>query len=287
MMNRGTIAAVFVALSLMAGAALAEGKTLRVPEDFARIQDAMKEARRGDSVVVGPGRYEGPVDIKNGVILQSTDGPDVTTIVGFRWWVVRMADADTVTALIGFTVMGGRAADRVVYCSGGGAPRVLDNVIEKGWFGLSCEGSSPTVRNNVVRQNKQGVHCLRSSPLIVNNHITDNGRGMVLKDAYPRIIRNTIDLNQIGIVVEDYSVPTIGGSMEDANDIFDNKGYSLQNLSLVKEEGIRTRKPALLTCEYNYWGDECPDRGKMTGAVDFKPWVNRDHSKKIMSCPDD
>ncbi|MCK4547477.1 MAG: DUF1565 domain-containing protein [Candidatus Eisenbacteria sp.] len=263
----------------------AEGTTLKVPEDFQRIQDAMREARRGDTIIVGPGRYEGPVDIKNGVVLRSADGPEVTTIVGYRWWVVRLADADTVTAVIGFTLAGGRAADRVVYCSGGGAPRVLDNVVERGWFGIDCEGSSPTIRNNLVRLNKQGIHCLRCSPLVVRNHVTDNTKGIVIKDGSPRLRNNTIDLNKIGIVVEDYAVPTIGGSIEGANDIFDNHGYNLQNLVKVKEEGIRTSSPGLLSCEYNYWGSDCPDRAKFMGALDFKPWVDKEHSRKILSCP--
>jgi len=278
-----TVLLVFAFLGGWAGPVVS--KTLKVPEDYASINDAMRDSRHGDIVLVGPGIYEGPVDVKNGVILKSADGPEVTTIKGYRWWVVRLADADTLTALIGFTVDGSRAADRVVYCSGGGSPRVLDNVVKKGWFGISCEESSAIIRNNRVQESRQGIACDRSSPMIIGNRITDNGKGIALKDANPRIENNVIDLNQMGILIEDYAVPVIGGSFETANDIFDNFAYDIQNLSLVKSEGIRTLMPALVTAEYNYWGSDCPLERKFAGAVDYKPWVDKEHKKTLRSCP--
>lgn len=261
------------------------GNVLRVPEDYKRIQEAMRQARHGDTVLVGPGEYEGPVDVKNGVVLKSTDGPELTKIKGHRWWVVRLADSDTLTALIGFTVTGVKAADRVVFCSGGGLPRVYNNIVQKGWYGISCEGSSASVRGNVVRMNKYGIACDRASPVCSHNRITGNQIGITLTDALPKLESNVIDLNQVGIYVGGYSLPRIGGSLETANDIFDNSKCDLQNDAVVKEDGIRTLIPLLLQAEYNFWGSECPDREKFFGSVDYKPWADKEHKKKLTACP--
>jgi len=270
---------------LLVGAGGVDAKALRVPDEYSRIQTAMLVAQHGDTVLVSPGRYRGPVDLRNGVVLRSSDGPDVTTISGSRWWVVRMADADTFTALVGFTVTGGRGADRVVYCSGGGSPRVLGNTVENGWYGICCEGASPILRGNVVRSNKQGILCKVASPLIVNNHITRNYSGIVLEDGSPRILRNTIDLNGTGIEVQSWSLPTIGGSIEEANDIYDNRSYDLVNRGLVKDDAIRTQEPLLLEAKYNFWGSNCPDRSKLVGQIVYAPWVNEDHTERFTSCP--
>ncbi len=284
-MSTRIFAACFMVFLLCAFVGSAVAKVLHVPDDFRTIQDAMREARHGDEVLVGPGTYEGPLDVKNGVILRSAEGPEVTTLRGHRWWVVRLADADTLTALIGFTVDGRRAADRVVYCSGGGSPRVLDNVIQRGWDGIACEGSSAIIRNNVLRKNHQGISCKQSSPLVLRNRITDNGKGVLLTDSAARLENNVIDLNRTGIYVEEYSLPVIGGALEKANDIFDNMAFNLENHSKIKSEGIRTLVPALLVAEYNYWGSDCPLARKFKGSVDYKPWVDKKHRKKLTSCP--
>jgi parallel beta-helix repeat protein len=62
----------FLALVLFASAALAESKTIRVPEDVPTIQAAIAAASAGDIVQVGVGTYEESLHFKSGIELRGT-----------------------------------------------------------------------------------------------------------------------------------------------------------------------------------------------------------------------
>lgn len=86
--------AVIVALVLSLGlvmaplAGTAGAATLRVPEDYDTIQEAIYDAGPGDIILVGPGEYEENLEIFNdkynrdGLTIKSTDGAEVTIIIG-------------------------------------------------------------------------------------------------------------------------------------------------------------------------------------------------------------
>src|SRR5690242_15465215 len=54
---------------------------LLVPDVFPTIWDAFRDAQRNDTVVVGPGVYQGPFVVPDGVNLRGS-GPDKTILQG-------------------------------------------------------------------------------------------------------------------------------------------------------------------------------------------------------------
>lgn len=75
------IRALIVQFLLVATAAMAQ-TTYTVPGDFATPQGAVDAIADGDTIVVAPGTYLGPLIVHRAVRIVSSDGPDVTHIVG-------------------------------------------------------------------------------------------------------------------------------------------------------------------------------------------------------------
>ncbi len=118
-------AALFL-LALLGAATPLHARTLRVKPagpGFAPLQDALEKARHGDVVVVEPGTYAERIELPSGVTLRSTAGPGATILRGDGVGsVVLVRDADTLTALEGFTVIGGGAMEVPDWgATGGGA----------------------------------------------------------------------------------------------------------------------------------------------------------------------
>ena len=62
----------------------AESKTIVVPDDFSRIQEAINHASEGDTIYVKKGVYHENVGINKSIILMGEDR-DFTTIDGIRY----------------------------------------------------------------------------------------------------------------------------------------------------------------------------------------------------------
>jgi hypothetical protein len=178
-------------------------RVLEVPARFPTIQAAIDSARRGDTVLVAPGRYYENISFKGrNVVVTSRfartgdlaeiertiiDGsrpahPDTGTVVRFTH------QEDSTAVLQGFTITGGTgtvwldAKDQIVFREGGG---------------ILCELAAPTIRFNHIVGNAAvsmdrgvksagggGIRCGYAEPTIVNNVIRDNrgryGAGVVL-----------------------------------------------------------------------------------------------------------
>jgi hypothetical protein len=199
-------------------------RVLSVPGQYATIQQAIDSARRGDTVLVAPGRYYENIRLKGrSVVLTSlfarTRNPaDIaaTIIDGSRpahpdtASVVRIVNLeDSTTVIQGFTITGGKgtvwldAKAKHEYREGGG---------------ILCELSSPTIRFNIIERNEAvavgpginsagggGIRCGYAEPTIENNVIRDNraryGAGVVLFHS-ASIVRNNLIVNNSG--GEDY-----------------------------------------------------------------------------------
>ncbi len=121
---------VLVALLLPCSASVAQS-TLDVPGTYATIQAAISAAVNGDTVLVAPGTYAGPVNfLGKAITVRSSAGPFVTTISGGAGGrVVRFVTGEgRASVLEGFTVTGG-----------------IPSAGEGG--GISCSASGPTIRD--------------------------------------------------------------------------------------------------------------------------------------------
>jgi hypothetical protein len=149
------IAVVVVWAGLMP--ALAGSMVIHVPADQPTIQDGVSAAASGDTVLVSPGTYSGPLnrDIDFGgvnVVLRAVAGPEVTVIDctregrGFHFH----GGEDPTAVVEGFAVIQGEEVH-------GGA--------------VLCENASPTIRGCVLEMNRAtetggAMACFAASPVI-------------------------------------------------------------------------------------------------------------------------
>lgn len=192
----------------------AEGKRINVPDDFAKIQDAINSADDGDTIVVAPGTYYENINFRGKNILLSShylfdedvsfinttiiDGsnpqsPDTASVVSF------FNGEENTAILQGFTIAGGKGTKNLD----------LDgNFLVRTGGGIIIYQSSPTIRHNIIAFNevinKSGVsHCggggivvTRSGAIIRNNIIYKNnsndGGGLILGRNSGTVIRNNI-----------------------------------------------------------------------------------------------
>lgn len=81
--------------------------------DFPTIQQGVNAAGVGDTVLVEPGTYQGPVTLKSHVALRSSQGREVTTIVADLGPIV-FARHVTSATLSGFTIDGTQTMSNAV-----------------------------------------------------------------------------------------------------------------------------------------------------------------------------
>jgi nitrous oxidase accessory protein NosD len=172
-------------------------RVLTVPAQFPTIQQAIQNARDGDTILVLPGSYPGGILVDKGVIIESQGGPAVTTIRGTpEQSTLRVLKA--VGAVVrGFTISNGRAGvslgDVTRFCmeqneivrNFGPGIEIAGKTVEQG-----REAQDVTIINNLIRGNVGfgivGSELLRAK--ILSNEIIDTaskpdgtaGRGISL-----------------------------------------------------------------------------------------------------------
>ena len=257
-------------------------RTLVVPAEFAQVSDAIREAVYGDTILVHPGRYRVQERLRSGVKLLSVKGPDSTILWNRRWYILKLIDCDMETVVSGFT-FAGKGSNICVACTTG-APSILDNVIKDSWDGISLYRCNAYIKGNRITGCNRGIDMDRSDPEIVENEFFRNGDALSIVSSSPIIARCTFDRNSRAILILGHSYPTIGGSLNTANDILKN-GYTIYNAGLRIEGTSYTDKPEVAVATYNYWGSDCPDEKRMRGEVVIRPWTNAAHDTLYEECP--
>lgn len=151
---------------------------LGVPVPYASVQAAVIAANEGDTVLVEPGVYAGPIDyLGKSITLMSSSGADVTILEGGGTSVVTFRTGEDAGAILdGFTVRGGA----------GTFVQINDDECYGG--GIFIEDASPVIRNNIIEDNETlccvpcdrwgfgaGIAVLGTgSPLIEDNKIRSN-----------------------------------------------------------------------------------------------------------------
>ena len=171
--------------------------TIKVPNDYGTIQEALSAASNGDTVVVQDGTYSGGgnrnLDFKGKAItLRSENGPENCIIDceskgrGFFFH----SGETSKSVLDGFTVTDGyvtgsdfESFGAGIFCVGGSSPTIVNCVITNNradyGAGINCWYSAPSINDCSLVGNsavKEGgaIYCSKSSPVIKNCIIDDN-----------------------------------------------------------------------------------------------------------------
>ena len=143
------------------------GLVIHVPDDEPTIQEAIDANGDGDTVLVGPGTYAENIDFGGrGLILTSSDGPDVTVInapVHNRAAVAMVSGEPRGAEVSGFTISGGGKAG--ILCDGA-TVRIWDNIITGNWStadeyggGIDLNNSfGSSIRGNIIHNNSAATY---------------------------------------------------------------------------------------------------------------------------------
>ncbi len=233
---------------------LGTGDVLTVPSPYVTITEAINAASALDTIFVGPGTYNESITLKDGVFVMSTDGAATTTIAWPGGNVVTGGGLSDLSLLEGFTIDGGGIASNGI-AAWGTYVRISDCVVQNAQSGVSCQ--------------------FGGAPLLFGNTFTGNQNGVSVADsARPFLSGNTFSGNTFcGLYNAGDPGPTIGRTLEDANDFLEIGLYHVFNLSTAEVDA-----------DYNYWGDICVDDAWFYGAVDYLPWTDADHTGIYTEC---
>ena len=184
--SKSLTAVCLLVVGILLGAS-AQATVINVPGDYAGIQEAINYASNGDTVLVAPGTYSGPLTYNGKLItVLSSDGPLETIIT-----------ADDSENLVTFT--DGETADAVLH----------GFTLQGGWIGVLCENAAPTISYNILTHQNiynwaaislggDGYATLGNSPaVIINNTIiySTNGGISTFSTVAPVIKNNIIAFN--------------------------------------------------------------------------------------------
>ncbi|MAE69785.1 MAG: hypothetical protein CME06_04865 [Gemmatimonadetes bacterium] len=200
-------------LAAMLGCTLAtvRARTINVPDEYSRIQDAIAASADGDVVLVQPGTYVETLDFLGKAITVTGTVPEDSVVVAgtvvdanAAGSVVSFANGENRTvSLIGFTLRGGSGSPRSgvagdgslagggVFCSGSVSPRIarcaiVGNAVsspDAQGGGVHCEaGATPRIEHCRIDSNGvdgssargAGLSCVAASPNVVDCLVRGN-----------------------------------------------------------------------------------------------------------------
>ena len=169
------------------------GRTWRVPDEAATIQEGILLADAGDTVIVACGTYqEHDLQMRSGIVLRSETGLPDCVIIDAQGLdrVMTCTDADGTTRLEGLTFTGGEDRLNDFDLTAGGLLCVnsplrisrcnfVDNLCETGGGGISCrEGSDALIEDCLCADNigwhGGGLSCYSSAPTVIRCTFQNN-----------------------------------------------------------------------------------------------------------------
>lgn len=223
---------------------------------YATIQEAIDDARNGDTIVVSPGTYRECIDFGGKNITVRSEDPDNPSVVA-----ATILDGGGEESVVTFKRGEGRSArlEGFTIRNGAGTEHALSSMfVVRCGGGIYIEDASPTIMNNVIRENSAivggGIVILGTSlPEIASNSIVANqsqaaGGGIaVLGNSSPIIYGNSIRDNA-----------AIGGLIFPA----DGGGIYVENSA-----SVRTRDG------YVWPRDNCPPAGMAVSGPSGITWT--------------
>ncbi len=187
--------------------------TIHVPADVPTIQDAINEAKNGDTVLVAPGTYNENIDFAGKSITvtsenSSSAGAANTIIMGSGGATVTFQSNEPPTAILnGFTITHPFPSGPATFGSGisisGASPTITGNsIIYNSGDGIWMTGpsSSPAIRGNNISWNVVGAGVTPLSPICLTEECPLwGGIGIEISDVGSvEISNNTIQSNNAG-----------------------------------------------------------------------------------------
>ena len=236
------------------------------PGTYSKITDAIKNAKGGEVICVGPGNYStswegGVIDVNKGVTIASTDGPGSTTIsAGIQ------VSADGV-AIKGFTIIpntvqGEQAgvyfmptlsnvtvSDNIIQGQGSGRGIVL------GLYSGSASYTNVKIENNVIHDLTTGIYT--------------NPHSGVIDIQYNEIYNTVAGIGGLTGANVRYNVFHNNGEAIGADDSYGNSVIEFNNFL---GDAVNAYQNASVVAENNWWGDFDPS-DQVTGNVDYTPYA--------------
>jgi len=153
-------------------------RTIVVPDNFERIQDAINNASDGDTVLVEPNIYDENVVVNKSIHLLGEDqkntimnghGSDVITIVANN------------AVVSGFTIQNGNPFKCGIRIHKANDNVICNNIIRGNFIGVklgdqSQETTGNVVRNNTITENRYGVFLAHSKHSVIDGNIIFNNK---------------------------------------------------------------------------------------------------------------
>lgn len=209
-----------------------DNRSIRVPDDYPTIREAIEASLSGDEVVIAPGTWhESSLDPAGKAITIRSDDPSDSLIVA-----ATVVDGDSIASV--FTIHSGEQTD----C------RIAGLTIQRGYAhqggGIYIEKSSPTIAHCIFRNNQSNsetdgggaIYCLNAHPTILDSefhrNIADEGAAVFARRSAPfiqdcRFLENWALDNGGAIALVGTSAATVAGSVFEGNRAFDKGGAGI------------------------------------------------------------
>lgn len=181
--------------------------TLEVPEKYPTITAAIMNAKKGDTVLVNPGKYREQIFLSPGITLISKSLFKAILDGGGRGTVVTLGNQST---LSGFEIRNGTIG---IFSTANAVTVSQCKVMKNQQTGIMCVGNLPTIEDNLIVYNSgsgiQGWDVRTTSASINHNTIAYNGNhGISIGGNSSIIIENNIIAynSQFGIKPSEESV---------------------------------------------------------------------------------
>jgi len=224
--------------------------TIKIPEDYATIQDGLNMASKDYTVLVAPGIYKENIiwPEKDGIKLIGS-GENITIIDGTQKGCVILFDfkVDIIssnTVISNLCIKNGKSDyGGGIYCNYS-SPKfsdiiVMNNTANKNGGGICLFGSSPilsniSIVNNFSPEYSGGLACIYSNPTMSNINISNNSAsiqagGVSFYESFPKLFDTKISVNHseagagvvcnkssiecLNLIIDDNSASDCGGGM--------------------------------------------------------------------------
>ncbi|MBL7047666.1 MAG: SBBP repeat-containing protein, partial [Candidatus Marinimicrobia bacterium] len=240
---------------------------LYVPSDYPTIQGAINLLAPGDTVFVEPGTYQEHINMKSGVSLVSTSGPDSTVLLldlVNNSEVIYCSNVGSNTTIRGFKIQPYSASNsqaRAIQINSGSNLNLESNLIvgttSSNIYLVAVSASSPSIINNTIicvsgaSSSSPIVLESFSYPKIINNILVGNG-GSQCKAISTSTNSNPVHSYNYGYRCNSFGL-TLGEGDVFTNDI--NPGFEHTTISMNDSYHLQSSSPCVDAGAPDFDGD--------------------------------